>query len=91
MKFPPADVETFTGLATGLVKSRVKMLALVLIAGSGSRFSVKTSSLESGAKAKPPPPSSEKGGTSWGSLGVRSRTAPVSTEARKRWLRLSPV
>ena len=50
------------------------MSALVLMAGSGSRFSVKASSFESGEKANPPPPSREKGGTSWGSLGVRSRT-----------------
>ena len=53
------------------------MSALVLMAGSGSRFSVKASSFESGEMANPPPPSSEKGGTSWGSLGVRSRTCAV--------------
>ena len=35
------------------------------------------SSFESGEMSKPPPPSSEKGGTSWGSLGVRSRTPTV--------------
>ena len=46
------------------------MSALVEIAGSGSRFSVNASSFESGEKAKPPPPSSENGGTSCGSFGI---------------------
>ena len=59
------------------------MSALVQMAGSGSRFSVKASSFESGEMAKPPPPSSENGGTSWGSFGVRSRTAPLSTDDEK--------
>jgi len=52
------EVETLTGLAAGVVRSRVKMLALTLMAGSSSRFSVKASSLESGEMAKPPSPPS---------------------------------
>ena len=68
------------------------MRGLVLMAGSGSRFSVKASSFESGEKAQPqPPPSSENGGTSCGSFGVRSRTARRSHINQKEMLRLSPV
>ena len=64
MKSPPLEVLILTGFADGFVRSSVKMSALVLIAGSGSRFSVKASSLESGEIENPPPPESEKGGTS---------------------------
>src|SRR3954453_16312359 len=91
LKSPPGEVLILIGVADGWVRSRVKMSALVEIAGSGSRFSVKASSFDSGEMEKPPPPSSEKGGTSRGSLGLRSRRAPESSETMKRCERLSPV
>ena len=57
---PPAEVLIATGFAAGLVKSSVKIFALMLVAGSGSIFSVKAISFESGEIAQPQlPPSAQ--------------------------------